>query len=148
MPDKQPDDVLTLAEAASYLRVPEQELLRLAEHGDIPAQRIGREWRFLKRALGQWLTYGPRFGRDFPPWFFDHPFLEDLVLAIEKRLLQRLAPEKPERGSKEAVRRHVGILKEENDLEETLASLSSLRKSGGGGGRANAFNFIHITTPV
>jgi excisionase family DNA binding protein len=134
MPDKQPDDVLTLAEAASYLRVPEEELLRLAEHRDIPAQRIGEEWRFLKRALGHWLTYGPRFCRDFPPWFFDHPFLEDLLLAIEKRLLQRIAPEKPERGSKEAVRRHVGILKDENDLEETLARLSSIRKSGGGRG--------------
>lgn len=134
MPDKQPDEVLTLPEAASYLRVPEQELLRLAEQRDIPAQRIGGEWRFLKRALGYWLTYGPRFCRDFPPWFFDHPLLEDMLLAIEKRLLQRIAPEKPERGSKEAVRRHVGVLKDESDLEETLSSLSSIRKSGGGGG--------------
>lgn len=134
MPDKQSDDVLTLAEAAAYLRVPEQEVLRLAEHRDIPAQRIGGEWRFLKRALGHWLTYGPRFCRDFPPWFFDHPVLDDLLLAIEKRLLQRIAAEKPERGSKDAVGRHVGILKDESDLEETLASLSSLRKAGGGGG--------------
>ncbi len=134
MPDKQFDDVLSLAEAAAYLRVPEQELLRLAECRDIPGQKIGGEWRFLKRALGHWLTYGPRFCRDFPPWFFDHPFLEDMLFAIEKRLLQRIAPEKPERGSKDAVRRHVGILKDESDLEETLASLSSIRKSGGGGG--------------
>lgn len=134
MPDKQPDEVLTLAEAASYLCVPEQELLRLAEYREIPAQRIGDEWRFLKRALGHWLTYGPRFCRDFPPWFFDHPLLEDMLLAIEKRLLQRIAPEKPERGSKEAVHRHVGALKDESDLEETLASLSSIRKSGGGRG--------------
>jgi excisionase family DNA binding protein len=134
MPDKQFDDVLTVTEAAAYLRVPEEELLRLAEHRDIPAQRIGGEWRFLKRALGQWLTYGSRFCRDFPPWFLDHPFLEDMLLAIEKRLLQRITPEKPERGSKDAVRRHVGILKDEGDLEETLASLSSIRKSGGGGG--------------
>ncbi len=134
MLDKQFDDVLSLAEAAAYLRVPEQELLHLAERRDIPAQKIGGEWRFLKRALGQWLTYGPRFCRDFPPWFFDHPFLEDMLLAIEKRLLQRIAPEKPERGSKDAVRRHVGILKDEGDLEETLASLSSIRKSGGGRG--------------
>lgn len=58
MSDQQPDDVLTLAEAASYLRVPEEEVLRLAEQRDIPAQKIGGEWRFLKRALGHWLTYG------------------------------------------------------------------------------------------
>jgi excisionase family DNA binding protein len=134
MPEKQPDEVLTLAEAASYLRVPEEELLRLAEHRDIPAQRIGGEWRFLKRALGYWLTYGPRFCLDFPPWFLDHPLLEDLLLAVAKRLLQRLAPEKPERGSKGAVNRHVGVFKDEGDLEEALAELSSIRKSGGGGG--------------
>jgi excisionase family DNA binding protein len=134
MPDKQLDDVLTITEAAAYLRVPEEELLHLAEHRDIPAQRIGGEWRFLKRALAHWLTYGPRFCRDFPPWFFDHPFLEDMLLAIEKRLLQRITPEKAQRGSKDAVRRHVGILKDESDLEETLASLSSIRKSGGSRG--------------
>jgi excisionase family DNA binding protein len=132
------EDVLTLAEAAAYLRVPQEELLRLAEQGDVPAQRIGGEWRFLKRALGHWLTYGPRFCRDFrefPPWFLDHPMLEELLVAIEKRLLQRLGPEKPERGSKEAVRKHVGALKGEGDLEEVLAVLSAIRaaKPGGGG---------------
>ncbi len=136
MPEKQPDDVLTLAEAASYLRVPEEDLLRLAEQRDVPAQRIGGEWRFLKRALGHWLTFGSRLFRDYPPWLLDHPVLDELLLAIEKRLLQRIGPEKPERGSKEAVRRHVGVFKDEGDLDEVLASLSSIRaaKSSGAGG--------------
>jgi excisionase family DNA binding protein len=139
MPERQPDDVLTLAEAAAYLRVPEDELLRLAEHRDIPAQRIGSEWRFLKRALGHWLTYGPRFFReyrDYPPWFLDHFILEDLLVAIEKRLLQRMGAEKPEPGSKQAVRWHVGVFKDEGDLDEVLAGLSSMRvaKPGEGGG--------------
>ena len=138
MPEKQADDVLTLAEAAAYLQVAEEELLRLAEQRDVPAQRIGGEWRFLKRALGQWLTYGPRFFRDFreyPPWFLDHPLLEDLLFALEKRLRQRLGPEKPERGSKQAVNRHVGVFKDEGDLEEVLAGLSAMRaaKTGEGG---------------
>ncbi len=135
MPDKQPE-VLTLAEAASYLRVPEEELLRLAEQQDVPAQRIGGEWRFLKRALGHWLTFGPRFFRDYPPWSLDQPLLDELLLAITKRLLERIGPEKQERGSKEAVRKHVGVLKDEGDLEEVLAGLSSIRaakpdRSGG-----------------
>jgi excisionase family DNA binding protein len=132
MPEKPLDEVLTLAEAASYLRVPEEELLRLAENRDVPGQRIGGEWRFLKRALGHWLTFGPRFLRDCPPWFLDHPIIEDLLVTIEKRLLQRIVPEKPERGSKEAVRKHVGIFKDEDDLDEVLAGLASIRKAGGG----------------
>ncbi len=57
-----------------------------------------------------------------------------MLLAIEKRLLQRIASEEPEQGSKEAVRRYAGVHKNESDLEETLASLSSIRKSGGGRG--------------
>jgi excisionase family DNA binding protein len=136
MPERRPDDVLTLEEAASYLRVPEEELRRLAEHREIPGQQVGGEWRFLKRALAYWLSFGPRVFHDFPPWFLDHPIVEDLLFAFEKRLLQRIGPEKPERGSKEAVRRHVGVFKGEDDLEEVLAGLSSIRgaKSGGGGG--------------
>jgi excisionase family DNA binding protein len=126
MPQKQPDDVLTLAEAAAYLRVPEEELLRLAQQQDVPAQRIGGEWRFLKRALEYWLTFGPRLFRDYPPWFLDHPALEELLLAIEKRLFQRIGPQKPGRGSKEAVRRHVGVFKDEGDLDEVLAGLSTI----------------------
>jgi excisionase family DNA binding protein len=138
MPDIQLQDVLTLTEAASYLRVSEEELLRLAEQRDIPAQRIGGEWRFLKRALGLWLTYGPRLFREFrdcPPWFIDHPLLEELLLTIEKRLLQRIEAEKPQRGSKQAVQRHVGVFKDEGDLQEVLASLTALRaaKPGEGG---------------
>jgi excisionase family DNA binding protein len=133
MPENQTDDVLTLTEAAAYLRVPEEEVLRLAEQRNIPAQRIGVEWRFLKRALGHWLTYGPRFCRDFPPQFFDYPGLENLLFLIEKRL-QRFASVEPKRGTKEAVGKHVGIFKDEGDLAEVLASLASIRKSAGGRG--------------
>lgn len=137
MTERRDEDVLTLQEAAAYLRVPEGEVLRLADQREIPAQRIGGEWRFLKRALGYWLTYGPRFTRDFrefPPWFIDYPMLEELLFAIEKRLLQRIASEKPERGSKQAVRRHVGALKGEGDLDEVLASLSAMRAGNRRGG--------------
>ncbi len=135
MPERQPEDVLSLAEAASYLRVSEEEVLRLAEERNIPAQRIGGEWRFLKRALDHWLTYGPLFireYRDFPPWSLEHPMMEELLLAIEKRLLQRIAPVKPERGSKKAVGRHVGVFVGEGDEEEVLAGLAAMRGEGGG----------------
>jgi len=61
----QAEDVLTLAEAAAYLRVPEAELLHLVEADDIPAQKIGGEWRFLKKALAEWLRYGRDYCREF-----------------------------------------------------------------------------------
>jgi len=48
-------DVLTLAEAAAYLRVPEAELLRMAQGQSLPARQVGNDWRFLKAALQDWL---------------------------------------------------------------------------------------------
>src|SRR5437879_2451985 len=48
--------VLTLPEAAKFLRVKKSELQKLADQGRIPARKIGAEWRFLRGALETWLT--------------------------------------------------------------------------------------------
>jgi excisionase family DNA binding protein len=48
-------EVLTLDDAAELLRVSPQALRERAESGDIPARRIGDEWRFSREALLAWL---------------------------------------------------------------------------------------------
>ena len=48
-------DVLTLEEAASFLRVSVGTAEDLANRGTIPGRRIRDEWRFLKSALEDWL---------------------------------------------------------------------------------------------
>jgi len=48
-------DVLTLEEAANFLRVSVQTAEELADRGTIPGRRIRDEWRFLKSALEDWL---------------------------------------------------------------------------------------------
>lgn len=47
--------VMTLREAAHYLRLRTAELLTLAENGDIPAFKVDGKWRFLKTALDEWM---------------------------------------------------------------------------------------------
>jgi excisionase family DNA binding protein len=49
-------EVLTLNEAAEFLRVEPTALQRLAARGDVPARKIGREWRLSRAALLNWLT--------------------------------------------------------------------------------------------
>ena len=49
-------DVLTLEQAADMLRVPEDAVRELAEAGDLPARRIGDEWRFARAAVLAWLS--------------------------------------------------------------------------------------------
>jgi excisionase family DNA binding protein len=48
-------EVLTLEEAADYLRLPPEKLLRQVTHGDLPGRRIEDTWRFLKAAIDDWL---------------------------------------------------------------------------------------------
>ncbi|HYT92324.1 MAG TPA: helix-turn-helix domain-containing protein, partial [Gemmataceae bacterium] len=49
-------DVLTLAEAAAYLRLPEREVIAAAASQGLPGRLVGGEWRFLKTAIQQWLS--------------------------------------------------------------------------------------------
>jgi excisionase family DNA binding protein len=51
--------VLTLAETAAYLRVSEAEVLRFIDEQGLPARQLGKERRFLKSAIQQWLSAGP-----------------------------------------------------------------------------------------
>jgi excisionase family DNA binding protein len=54
-PAPQPD-VLTPKQAAELLQVDEQELVALAEAGEVPGRRIGEQWRFSRPALIAWLA--------------------------------------------------------------------------------------------
>ena len=47
--------VLTIDELAEYLRIPKSTLYKLAQEGKIPAQKVGRHWRFRKEAIDRWL---------------------------------------------------------------------------------------------
>jgi len=48
-------DVLTLEEAADYLRLPPETIAREAAQGHIPGRRIEDAWRFLRAAIDEWL---------------------------------------------------------------------------------------------
>jgi excisionase family DNA binding protein len=130
--------ILTLTEAAEYLRISEPKLAELATDGDVPARRIGGEWRFLRKALDDWLRSGIRPFRDawpFPPhWLLEAPFAEELLLILEKRLLHKLtqgAKPSPKPGSKQAVLSHFGVFEGDEDLEECLADARARREAGG-----------------
>jgi len=59
LPDEEalvPTDVFTLPEAASWLRVDEQQVIQLVTQQGLPGRQIGEEWRFHKDALSDWLS--------------------------------------------------------------------------------------------
>jgi excisionase family DNA binding protein len=83
-------EVLTLAEAAVYLRMPEPDVLRLVAEQALPGRRLGNEWRFLKTAIQQWLSTTPA-KENKEAWmglagaWKNDPFVEEELREIYRR---------------------------------------------------------------
>lgn len=60
--------VLTLAEAAEYLRLPEDDVLRMVHEQGLHARQVGSEWRFLASAIDDWLRSGPQAKSNKEAW--------------------------------------------------------------------------------
>lgn len=58
--------VLTLSEAAAFLRVTEEGLKKDADAGLLPGRKVGGEWRFVKAALVEWLSSSVPSGSHSP----------------------------------------------------------------------------------
>jgi excisionase family DNA binding protein len=77
-------DVLTLDEAAAYLRVAPDAVLRMIGDEQLPARRFGADWRFSKSAVHAWLgTPGPKRGLSSHfGELKDDPYLEEMLRDI------------------------------------------------------------------
>lgn len=49
------DEVLTIDELATYLKVSKSTLYKLAQEGKVPGQKIGKHWRFRRQTIDAWL---------------------------------------------------------------------------------------------
>lgn len=48
-------EILTVMEVAQFLRVPKSTVYKLARGGELPASKIGKHWRFLRRDIHEWM---------------------------------------------------------------------------------------------
>ena len=48
-------EILTVMEVARFLRVPKSTVYKLARIGELPASKIGKHWRFLRRDIHEWM---------------------------------------------------------------------------------------------
>jgi excisionase family DNA binding protein len=83
------NEVLSLSEAAAYLRLPIPEVLRLVAEQDLPARCAGREWRFLKCAVQAWLGTPLLKEQKQEIWaaagtLKDDPYLEEMLTEIDR----------------------------------------------------------------
>lgn len=52
------DVILTLEEVSEIFKVSTKTILKMLREEDLPARKIGREWRFSRNALFQWMANG------------------------------------------------------------------------------------------
>jgi len=50
-------ELMTVEELAAYLRVTKKTIYRLLRQGKIPATKVGRQWRFEKARIDEWLSH-------------------------------------------------------------------------------------------
>ena len=54
--DKEPPDIMTIDDVAEFLRIPVSSVYKLTQGGKIPAQKIGKHWRFHRPTLIDWIS--------------------------------------------------------------------------------------------
>ena len=78
-------EVLTLLEAAEYLRLSQPEVIELIHSQGLPARFLGSDFRFLKSAIQDWLRTGISPKSNKEAWLSlvgsckDDPALEGIV---------------------------------------------------------------------
>ena len=55
MPEDPPNQILTIREVASYLKLPVSTVYRLVERRELPGNKVGRQWRFQRGLIDEWL---------------------------------------------------------------------------------------------
>lgn len=48
-------DIFTVGDVAAYLKLPISTVYRLAERREIPGHKVGRQWRFQRPVIDEWL---------------------------------------------------------------------------------------------
>jgi excisionase family DNA binding protein len=93
-----PTDVLTLAEAAAYLRVTEDDVVNMVHTQDLAGRQVGNQWRFLKSSIQEWLGQPTRkFNKESflalsGVWRGD-PYAEEMLKDIYARRRQTVSEE-------------------------------------------------------
>ena len=49
------DEIMTVEDVARYLKLKPQTVYKWAQEGQIPGAKLGKEWRFRRRIIDEWI---------------------------------------------------------------------------------------------
>ncbi len=79
-------ELMTVEELAIYLRVTKRTIYRLLKQGKIPVIKVGRQWRFEKARIDEWLHQNP-VGTNATILVVDN---EQMIRSLFKETLEEL----------------------------------------------------------
>ena len=79
-------DLLTAKQVGEYLQLSQRSIYRLLERGELPATKIGGQWRFRKAAIDEWIEH-----RNQNPKPFKWTASAKSILAKHRRAKKALA---------------------------------------------------------
>lgn len=82
-------ELMTVEEVADYLRVTKKTIYQLLKRGSISATKVGREWRFDKVSIDEWLRQKPVAAKASILVIDD----EELIRTLFKETLEELGHE-------------------------------------------------------
>jgi excisionase family DNA binding protein len=59
--------IWTVEEVAAYFKVNPRTIYRMVQRGEIPAFRVGNQWRFKKEAVENWTEPVSNNGNEYTP---------------------------------------------------------------------------------
>ncbi len=82
--------VMSLAELAAYLNIPQASVYHLVAEGKIPGVKVGKQWRFSQDSIDKWLQ-GTRIGQANVLVVEDDPLILKLVVRTLSEAGHRVA---------------------------------------------------------
>jgi excisionase family DNA binding protein len=104
-------ELMTVKEAASYLRLKNSTLYKLAQKGKVPASKVGGAWRFSKKMLDDWLSRQSHFTRGIVLVVDDDARVRDILQdVIIEQGYQVVAAENGEKAIEEMKKQHFDLV--------------------------------------
>ncbi|NPV46021.1 MAG: helix-turn-helix domain-containing protein [Armatimonadetes bacterium] len=79
-------DIMTLQQTAEYLHLHPVTLRNKARNGEIPASKVGRQWRFSRAQLLAWIENGGDLPQELEDWALLELVQERRVADTGKRV--------------------------------------------------------------
>jgi len=76
------DELMNIREAATYLRLNTMTVYKMAQKRQIPAFKVGGDWRFKKEWLEDWLAQKAAIGRGSVLIVDDDPMIQEILKEI------------------------------------------------------------------